>query len=398
MTVYGLQWTQATDAYVRPAESVLTHKAVTSPTNAETLAAVAQASTYAPWSGMRRCNLWDDGTPTAYYGDRCYTDTDVANMGQCMVQIPKFWYCTDHGGGVYKWWVSDTGADAVPAGADGGVWKVHPAFLRDYPTNPAKSYIYLGAYEAYLNATKLESVAGVKPKDTYTLAQFRTAAHARAAGAVANKWEVQDYLTTSAVQLLYLIEYGNFSSQLLIGEGITNLAWDATADACNTGHTSALGNATGSVPFTAETQALTTNAVSYRGVENFYGNINQLVDGINIGPNTNYHLHIADHDFASNISGHPYVDSNIVLLASGGTFPIDISTTATIDYGFFPVTGGGANNTYLCDKYTSGTGSCLEASGGAWYKGTDAGMYYGDVSIAYNGANVQFGSRLMYIG
>src|SRR5665647_305316 len=197
MTVFGLQWTQGTGIYVRPAGSALTHLAVTSPTNAETLAAVAQASTYAPWSGMRRCNLWDDGTPTAYYGDRCYTDTDVANMGQAMVRIPKFWYTTNHGGGVYIWYISDTGADALPAEAD-HAWAVHPAFIRNSVT---KDYIYLGAYEAYFNAVdnKLESKAGVAPTANKTLAQFRTAAQLRAG--VANKWEQQDYLVSSAVQL-----------------------------------------------------------------------------------------------------------------------------------------------------------------------------------------------------
>ena len=43
-----------------------------------------------PWKGMKRCNLADDGTVNAYYGDVGYIE-DGSN-GQVMVEIPKFYY------------------------------------------------------------------------------------------------------------------------------------------------------------------------------------------------------------------------------------------------------------------------------------------------------------------
>ena len=52
-------------------------------------------NTVAPWSGISRCNLWSNGTVTANYGDRCYTDTAVANMGNVMVKVPAFYQYID---------------------------------------------------------------------------------------------------------------------------------------------------------------------------------------------------------------------------------------------------------------------------------------------------------------
>ena len=135
---------------------------------------------------MVRCNLWDTGVQTATYGDRCYTDTDVANMGQVMVKLKKFWYATNHTGSpgsmTYRWYISSTGADSLPSGV--GAWKVHPAFSRNSVT---KSQIYLGAYEGYYDGvSKLESVSGVTPQAGYTLAQLRGFAEARGTG-----WELR---------------------------------------------------------------------------------------------------------------------------------------------------------------------------------------------------------------
>src|SRR5665647_2511071 len=104
MTVYGVKW----------------HSDATSPTldrleSNVGLTAGASFDALAPWT-MRRCNLWSDGSPTAYYGDRCYTDTDVTNMGQATVQIPKFWYSvdvTDAANSHVAYYISNTGAETV---------------------------------------------------------------------------------------------------------------------------------------------------------------------------------------------------------------------------------------------------------------------------------------------
>ena len=57
--------------------------------------AVSNFSAVSPWNGIGRCNVWDDGTVTATHGARCYTDTDVTNMGQAMVSVPPFYSYVD---------------------------------------------------------------------------------------------------------------------------------------------------------------------------------------------------------------------------------------------------------------------------------------------------------------
>lgn len=380
MTVFGLEWNQDADTFTRleGASGWATPAAATAALNG-----------VGPWD-MRRCNLWDDGTVTAYYGDRCYTDTDVANMGQAMVKIPKFWYTTDHTATTdYKWYISTTGeAGTEPAGHDHD-WRVHPAFIRNGVTKP---YIYLGAYEGYFNAvdSKLESKSGVAPTATKTLSAFRTSAQLRKGAP--NYWECQDYLSTCAVQLLYLIEYAEFDSQGRLGQGLTNTTLQ------NTGLTTANGNASYGVTGDG------THAMSYRGIENFYGNIFKLIDGINI--KADYMPWIADHNFVSCITGDTstgfdgtvYVDSKLVCANADGV-PNDIATESTVpgDYGFLASTISASGN-FLHDYYYRNTGNRQAGFGGGWAYATLAGMFSWFNNFIAGNSAATYGARLMYIG
>ena len=84
MAAYGVQWISNTST------PTLTRKG----DNIGMTAGTA-FNTVAPWSGISRCNLWSNGTVTANYGDRCYTDTAVANMGNVMVKVPAFYQYID---------------------------------------------------------------------------------------------------------------------------------------------------------------------------------------------------------------------------------------------------------------------------------------------------------------
>ena len=372
---YGLSWNKTTDAYTRVASAA-----------GLTAGAAFNAPSGGAW-GLRRCNLWDtDGTVTAYYGDRCYTDTDVTNMGQCMVQIPKFYYYMEYDAGTttYYWFVTTVAATTINVGLGVGAQavKIHPAFTRDTAT---RNNIYLSAYEASLNGTMLESKAGVAPKVSYSLTQHRTAARARV-GAVANKWEVQDYLSTCAIQLLYLIEYGGFNSQLLLGGGLA-----AAASVTNTGLTTAYGNSSYGVVAPDY-----VHAMSYRGIENFYGNIYRVIDGLHIEELVPA---IANHDFNDTYASvHPYVISTAQpLWTVDGTIG-DIKVDATYDYGFLPSAVGGTAATKLCDGYSHAHTNKIAMTGGPYNGGTANGMFGLALFAVAADALAYAGSRLMYIG
>ena len=277
-----------------------------------------------------------------------------------------------------------------------------------------KAQIYLGAYEGYYNATTgfFESRGGVKPTGNPIYAGYglfltnaRTVAQLRDSGAGA--WQIQDYLTRSAVQLLYLLEYGGFDAQTLLSQGVTNITDDGSTNmAINTGYTSSLGNASGQVTVTHYQTSQTTHACSYRGIENPYGNLCEVVDGINL--NGSLVAYVADHGFASTTYSGTYQSTGLTP-AGGGTTISDITTSATYDYGFLPLTTGGLSTQHLADFGYLTSGPVVPQISGGWAGleilfGSDtpsAGMFYFFAPAwwtAGNGYSRDTGMRIMYMG
>ncbi len=257
----------------------------------------------------RRCNVSDDGTIVAYYGDENYRD-DGSN-GQVMVYQPAFYYR-----------VVPTKLEKIDGGLGHHIrkanyyisakpkpfFKLHPAFY-DGNGKPVE-YILYSAYEGsmydvsageYVNdgtntdtsidaGDLLCSVAGVKPisglKKRLTKANLELMAQNRNSG-----WHLETIKATSANQLLMMVELGTMNTQTAIGQGVVNIG-DNSAYNCSslTGSTADLGNGTGQAAKTISEIGGTETAytiagkvsVSYRGIENPWGNIYKHIQGINI--------------------------------------------------------------------------------------------------------------------
>ena len=263
------------------------------------------------YGGRRRCNVLDDGTITAYYGDEGYTE-DGSN-GQVMVFQPAFYYKvvplkleknTDSGIGYHLRKANYYVSSKPKTG-----FKLHPAF---YDENGNEiDYILFSADEgsmfdvstkAYVNdnidesivyedGDLLCSVAGKKPisglrKGIGTKANLETMAQNRGAG-----WHLETIEAISANQLLMMIELAMMNMQTGIGQGVVSIT-GSTAYNCSslTGSTADLGNATGQAVKTINeiggTQTAYTESgkvsVSYRGIENPWGNSSKHIQGINI--------------------------------------------------------------------------------------------------------------------
>lgn len=262
------------------------------------------------YGGRRRCNVLNDGTITAYYGDEGYTE-DGSN-GQVMIFQPKFYYKvvplkleknSDSGIGYHLRRVNYYVSSKPKTG-----FKLHPAF---YDANGNEiDYILYSAYEGsmydvsaaeYVNDgtntdTAIEtgdllcSVAGKKPisglKKNLTKANLELMAQNRGSG-----WHLETIKATSANQLLMMIEFGIMSTQNGIGQGVVSITGD-TAYNCSslTGSTAELGNSTGQAVKTINeiggVQTTETadgkTSVAYRGVENPWGNISKHINGINV--------------------------------------------------------------------------------------------------------------------
>lgn len=234
---------------------------------------------------------------------------------------------------------------------------------------------------------KLSSIAGKAPVTYGTRAQFRAMAKNRGTG-----WRQLDFDLHSAIQLLYLIEYGSFYSQSVLGAGITAVSgWDVYNDynpIAKTGNstTNASGNTAGSTSAATEK----TKYLSYRGIENWYGHVWKFVDGININSNVPYVSNNATQwadDTASN-----YTDLGITLHNVDGYQ----ATVEQVGRGFFPASVGASSSTKITDYYYQASGWRVVISGGKAVDGGLAGAF-DLLSIGGSGAAYRdVGGRLCF--
>lgn len=198
--------------------------------------------------------------------------------GQVMVQIPKFYMRQEYFNNKIRW--------AISLQKLAG-FQLHPAFFKD---GVEVNYRYYSAFEGsmfdasagamtakalihtnlYATGDKFCSVAGQWPKTAETWQEYDSGSEARGTG-----WRNIDFALNSAVQLLYLIEYASFQSQTMIGAGRTNLSGGSfIADSYigQTGYSIKDGNNTASVQV-GGTGGYLTDYMSYRGIENLYGNV-----------------------------------------------------------------------------------------------------------------------------
>lgn len=386
------------------------------------------------FGGRKRCNLTNDGRVAAYYGETGFSTTGKLTQAvdrnpegtetpdttlqfasgtvvQVMVEQPKFYYKVvplnvekKHKGGItrkVRYYVSDT----PKAG-----FKLHPAFRENGNENEK---IYIAAFEgslydasaaAYIlddsqvadfTADMLSSIANAKPlsglTQSATRANVRKLAEKRGSG-----WEQAYAATVSASQLLMLIEYASFNMQSAIGNGAVSKTDDGATNMSEpTGTTINLGNASG--------VAVNTNGiqmVSYRGEENFWGNIWGWVDGINQYMDATTHegtIYIADHTFTDNIGTGAYEDAGIIAVFGDG-YVSAFCYSEKYDWLFIP--GELLGNTALpvgdyC--WNGNTGWRVAVLGARWVSGLHAGAFCWSLTDASSSRNRNVGGRLVYV-
>ena len=354
---WGVQWNQATDTMTYTG---FDHSQV-------------DFDNIYPYSEMRRCNVADDGIVNAYYGDAGFVE-DGSN-GQVMVEIPltytKYTFDDLTGDRIFAWEFSKY--------ADDG-FKIDPAF--NLGTGYA-SHLYVSAYEgsiydtsasAYLLADEqiadftagtgdvLSSIANAKPcsglTQQLTLPNSRILAQNRG-----TNWGLLDVTAVNLIQKLLISEYKSFNSQSVIGQGVVNKAIGTGNESELTGGTSSLGNTTGDA---GGTDGLTS--ISYRGIENFWGNIWSWIDGINIQADNELWINPTNQDFVSDSFISPYIDKGTLHNANGY-----VSNILDTEFGLFATATSGSSSTYLTDYYYQATGNRVAHLGGYWDSGSVAG-------------------------
>lgn len=409
------------------------NKTFTRLADAVNLSQGADFNKFTMYGGRRRCNVLDDGTITAYYGDEGYKE-DGSN-GQVMVIQPKFYYKVvplkleknaDSGIGYHMRRANYYVSSKPKTG-----FKLHPAF---YDENGNEiSYILFSADEgsmydvsekAYVNDNVDESIAyedgdllcsvtGKKPisglrKGIGTKSNLETMAQNRGSG-----WHLETIKAVSANQLLMMIELGAMSTQEGIGQGVVSITGNTVYNCSSlTGSTADLGNGTGQAKETVNeiggTQTAYTEsgklAVSYRGMENPWGNISKHIQGINLwgdGSMCGGQPYIADNfNFSESKNTDNYKPVGFTLPNANGYIKAMGYGSEEYDWLFMPSEIGGTSALPVGDYvYVASNlnGYRIAQSGGGCRSGDYAGSFYqianGTVGDRSRGA----GGRLVYI-
>lgn len=395
MATTDLSWDSATDTYTR-SNGLSTTQTITN-----------------IHRKMRRCLLMDDGTVNYYLNSVDSTLKAIGGSsnlsgvdGQVMVEIPKFYVKYSRVGTVNTWAISE-----VPYPD----YTLHPAFIKD---DKEVSYRYIGAYDACVNTTgttyqsglnydnnvgagqlwntgtaKLSSVSGIYPAIGITRNHSRLMAANRGTG-----WRQQDFFLVSAIQLLYLIEYGSFYSQSKIGVGNTGVSTGYAAASSgvqtdspnsNAGKSNAIGNATGAVASATRDTAW----MSYRGIENFFGNCWKFVDGININTHQAYVTNRNQRSSYADDAMTNYTAYGALLGATDGW----VNNIVPESSSFLPSSVGGGSSTYLTDYYyQTAAGYQVAFFGGDAVSGGYAGVFCWGVNASSAHASRDFGARLAF--
>lgn len=407
------------------------NKTCTRIAGAKNLTAGADFDKFSMYGGRKRCNVSDDGTINAYYGDEGYTE-DGSN-GQVMVYQPKFYYIvcpleydrqeTGYGYHLRKanYYVSET----QRAG-----FKLHPAF---YDKNGNEvDYILMSAYEgciydtsanAYLkndeqvmdaSKDKFSSIAGARPasgvSQNLTRPNIEQMAKNRGEG-----WHSFGIKTASMEQLLMIVEMGMMNLQTAIGQGVVNLPWTTGSDTTSsyagaTGSTASLGNGTGRATKTTTYEGGKATdytvdgktSICYRGVENFWGNIWKFAYGINfyceVGkPFLGYVC--KDFNYAESKKTDNYENIGFALPSENG-YVSAMGYSTKYDWLFLPSEVKGNSSLPVGDYYYQNNtwdGYRIARLGGYWNNGSNAGGFFWILDSSVGGRSRTVGGRLVYV-
>lgn len=384
------------------------------------------------FGGRKRCNVADDGSIVAWYGDADYKED--GSMGQVMVYQPKFYYLVcpveydpiDTGIGYHLRKANYYVSEKPRAG-----FRLHPAFydasgneIDYFLTSAYEGSIYDASASAYLlndeqvmntGEDKFSSIAGARPASGSSQNLTRPNIEAMAQNRGTN-WHGDLIKQVSAEQMLMIIEMGMMNLQTAIAQGVVSLPWTTGSDttssyAAATGSTASLGNGTGRAEKTTTYEGGVAKeytvdgktSVCWRGKENFWGNIWKFVYGINIWGNGKMGggqpYICSDFSFAESKNSGNYEPAGFTVTNANGYISAMGYSTAC-DWLFIASECLG-NSSLPVGDYTYITvnlnGYRIAQLGGRWNGGGNAGGFCWTLYYGVGGRGRSIGGRLVYI-
>ena len=381
---------------------------------------------------MRRCVLRDNGTIAYYLHANDSTKRDnsaAANLdgtdGQVMVELPSCYVRFEADGNKRRCLLSTI---ELP-----GFHKWNKCFVSAYEatiqrsTNKLASVVnntadYRGGNNDATKDSKFSSQLG-RPASNFNMTNARLYARNRGN----TRWNCHTYQAQKMLFWFFAVEYCNFNSQDTfnasldengyrqggLGKGVTDLGnWGnfGSYPPVPCGTTNSLGNRSGYVEYVCaksddnSVAAQTLQVPSYRGIENPFGHIWQLTDGIKCLIQSNAsggvsEFYVCDNHELWNSNGVEGYELRGVLPRTNGY----VKEIVLGDFGeIVPLLVGGGTTTYFCDHlWTSIPGSGVQERvllfGANANDGAFAGFVCAVTDWTATSAYAFVGSRLCYI-
>jgi len=383
---------------------------------------------YSMYGGRKRCNVNNSGEIVAWFGDSNYRE-DGSN-GDVMVYLPKFYYqrtpLKTENGVVGKIVRKET--IAISATAQPG-FKIHPAFV-DTNGNILE-YVLLGAYEScYYDTSAAQLIKNDSGTIDFSTDVLRSCADAKPVSGVNNAltvsnaeqmainhgagWHITNAAVESANQIAMLIELGMMNGQAALEMGLSSLPnYDNYNCASQTGSTSSFGNATGIADSTVNITNNQTNtyniagrrAITYRGMENPWGNMWRFVGGLNISGNGSQRGGVpyvcTDFNYTPTQISSNYISAGFCLPGNNGWVSAMGYGEESLDWLLMPAEATGANSALPIGDNVWVTvnlnGVNSVQTGGDWRYGENNGIFYYACDNAPTRYARTINARLMYI-
>lgn len=372
---------------------------------AKNLSAGTNFDRFNMYGGRKRCIVSEDGQIVRFLTSSD-TISSVANK-RIMVYQPAFYYlrtpletaATSNGNKIVKEQILLS--DTKIAG-----FTLHPAF-HDAAGHEVK-YILLPAFESAalrangtvelddaqdidLENDKLISTVNVKPISG-TTQEFSYAAAEKMGANNGEGWSITDFEFESLNQMLMIVEFGSLNLQDTFNKGLCEIN-DAGGNISSiTGSTMSLLNTSGQALSTYNTRSVSYTeegkcAISYRGMENPYGNIWRFIKGL----------------YANGISSVSYKNTILPFkIATGSGWINGFGYDRNYDWMFLPVELNGAANSILpVGDYIYSPSSGITAAGlagGLSSSRESCGAFYYAFNIARSGYHFRSDSaRVMHV-
>lgn len=289
------------------------------------------------------------------------------STGDVMVKIPKFYFQRYRTDGVEHIRIADNEVEG---------FKLHPAFEHNGTT---QDYIYIGAYKTSSNN---KSVSGASCTVNQTRATMRANAKAKGTG-----WSLIDITAKSAVDMLILIEVADWNVQSKIGSGNCS-----TSGSIGTGKCDGVPNLTGRPSGTD-----TAVGVVWRGIENWWADLWEWVDGCNWKDGIYYICNNQDNyadDTANNYTALSYTGKT----SWSGSYITELGMDDNNPAIMLPTeAGSGSSSTFMTDGCWSSTEWRVFRRSGRIDDGLRCGLAAATLYDASSKTNAYISSRLLKV-